>query len=149
MAEFTLPQNSKVKKGKSVPLSSEAGNTKKFIVYRYDPAIDENPTFDTFEIENPISRIEFLNKIGGIENHIYLKVGSERIISVPEQDLDRTSSEGKASSVQFIHFNFSENQIKKFRNKKVEAIIGIDHNKYSHFARLQESIRVVLSNDFY
>ena len=51
MAEFTLPQNSKVKKGKSVPLSSEAGNTKKFIVYRYDPAIDENPTFDTFEID--------------------------------------------------------------------------------------------------
>ena len=51
MAEFTLPQNSKVKKGKSVPLSSEAGNIKKFIVYRYDPAIDENPTFDTFEID--------------------------------------------------------------------------------------------------
>ena len=51
MAEFTLPQNSKVKKGKSVLLSSEAGNTKKFIVYRYDPAIDENPTFDTFEVD--------------------------------------------------------------------------------------------------
>ena len=102
-----------------------------------------------FEIENPISRIEFLNKIGGIENHVYLKVGSEKIISVAEQDLDRTSSEGKASSVQFIHFNFSENQIEKFRDKKVEAIIGIDHNKYLHFAKLQESIKVVLSNDFY
>ena len=51
MAEFTLPQNSKVKKGKTVPLSTEAGNTKKFIVYRYDPAIDENPSFDTFEVD--------------------------------------------------------------------------------------------------
>ena len=51
MAEFILPQNSKVKKGKTVTLPQKAGNTKKFIVYRYDPATDENPTFDTFEID--------------------------------------------------------------------------------------------------
>lgn len=51
MAEFILPQNSKVKKGKTVTLPQKTGNTKKFIVYRYDPATDENPTFDTFEID--------------------------------------------------------------------------------------------------
>ena len=32
--------------------------------------------------------------------------------------LIRTSAEGKASSVQFMHFNFSKEQIKKFKDVK-------------------------------
>ena len=51
MADFTLPQNSKVKKGKNIPLPAKARNTRKFIIYRYNPETDENPTFDTFEID--------------------------------------------------------------------------------------------------
>ena len=64
-----------------------------------------------FEIDNPItSRAEFLGKVGGIEEKVYIKVDNEKInCSSPEKDVDRTSSEeGKASSVQFIHFIFSE-----------------------------------------
>ena len=61
-----------------------------------------------FEIDNPILRAEFLGKVGGIENLIYLKINSEKIIAKPENDVDRTSAEGKASSVQFVHFDFNE-----------------------------------------
>ena len=101
-----------------------------------------------FEIDNPVSRNAFLNKIGEIEKKIYMKVGSEKINTIPEQDVDRTSAEGKASSVQFIHFNFTEEQIKKFKDNKFEITIGIDHKEYSHFAKLPEDIRVALSKDF-
>ena len=101
-----------------------------------------------FEIDNPVSRVAFLNKIGKIEKNIYLKIDSEKINSVPEQDVDRTSYEGKASSVQFIHFNFTKEQIKKFKNNNFEIIIGIDHEEYSHFTKISENTRVVLSGDF-
>ena len=101
-----------------------------------------------FEIDNPVSRSAFLNKVGGIENNAYLKIVSEKIYSIPEEDLDRTSAEGKASSVQFVHFNFTDEQIKKFKNNNIEVIIGIDHKEYSHFTKIPEATRVTLSVDF-
>ncbi len=56
MAEFKLPVNSIVKIGKTFSATNNnAGekpkNTRKFIVYRYDPASGENPRTDTFEVD--------------------------------------------------------------------------------------------------
>jgi len=102
-----------------------------------------------FEIDNLVSRTAFLNKVGEIEKKIYIKVGSEKINSVPEQDVDRTSAEGKASSVQFIHFEFTEDQIKKFKDNNFKITIGIDHKEYSHFTKIPENTRMALSNDFF
>ena len=101
-----------------------------------------------FEIDNPVSRANFLKKIGGIEEKIYMKVGKDKINAIPETDLDRTSAEGKASSVQFIHFNFSDNQVKKFKNLKNEVVIGIDHNFYSHTVKITEDTKNSLVSDF-
>ena len=101
-----------------------------------------------FEIDNPISRTVFLNKVGEIEKKIYMKIGSEKIDSIPEQDVNRTSEEGKASSVQFIHFDFTEEQIKKFKDNNFEVTIGIDHKEYSHFTKIPDNTRATLSNDF-
>ena len=64
-----------------------------------------------FEIDDPILRENILSKVGGIEKKIYIKVVEETVKAVPEIDVDRTSAEGKASSVQFVHFNFSNDQI--------------------------------------
>ena len=58
-----------------------------------------------FEIDNPVSRAAFLGKVGGIEEKVFIKINNEIIKATPEKDVDRTSAEGKASSVQFIHFN--------------------------------------------
>ena len=101
-----------------------------------------------FEIDDPGSRLNFLNKVGGIEEKVFIKIGKDKIIAIPEKDLDRTSDEGKASSVQFIHFNFSEEQIKNFNDINNEIIIGIDHKLYNHMSKISEETRKALSKDF-
>ena len=101
-----------------------------------------------FEIDNPALRLDFLNKVGGIEEKVYIKVGKEKIFAIPEKDLDRTSTEGKASSVQFIHFNFSEQQIKNFKDINNEIVVGIDHKLYNHMSKISEETRIALSKDF-
>ena len=101
-----------------------------------------------FEIDNPLSRAEFLNKVGGIEENVFLQLGNEKIKSIPEQDVDRTSAEGKASSVQFIHFEFTDEQIKKFKDPSSEIILGVDHEIYSHMTKLTEDNKKVLATDF-
>ena len=101
-----------------------------------------------FEIDNPISRAAFLGKVGGIEEKVYMKIDREKIIAVPEKDVDRTSSEGKASSVQFIHFKFTDEQILKFKNGS-EIEVGIDHQEYSHSTRLTNITIDSLSADFH
>ena len=100
-----------------------------------------------FEIDNPISRAAFLGKVGGIEEKVFMKVDGDKIKAQPEQDVDRTSAEGKASSVQFIHFKFKDEQIKKFKNKS-EVEIGIDHTEYSHTTKLDDNTIKSLSADF-
>ena len=101
-----------------------------------------------FEIDNPLSRAEFLNKVGGIEETVFLKINNEKIKAIPEQDVDRTSAEGKASSVQFIHFKFTDDQIKNFKDLSNEIIIGVDHEMYSHTVKLSESNKKALALDF-
>ena len=101
-----------------------------------------------FEIDNPLSRAEFLNHVGGIEEKVFLKIGDEIIKSVPEQDVDRTSAEGKASSVQFIHFEFSDEQVKKFKDISTEVIIGVEHEIYAHTAKLTKNNKQALALDF-
>ena len=101
-----------------------------------------------FEIDNPLSRAEFLNKVGGIEEKVFLKVGNEKIQSIPEQDVDRTSAEGKASSVQFIHFKFTDMQVQKFKDLSNEIVIGVDHEMYNHTVKLTENNKKALALDF-
>ena len=101
-----------------------------------------------FEIDNPISRAAFLGKVGGIEETVFMKINGEKIKAVPEEDVDRTSAEGKASSVQFIHFNFTDDQIEKFRSNSAEIELGIDHKEYSHSTKLSKENIASLSADF-
>ncbi|MDB4157594.1 DUF3501 family protein [Candidatus Pelagibacter sp.] len=101
-----------------------------------------------FEIDNPLSRGAFLGKVGGIEERIFMKIDNEEIKAVPETDVDRTSAEGKASSVQFIHFKFNENQINKFKSDNTSIELGIDHKEYSHTTKLTEDNVKSLTADF-
>ena len=101
-----------------------------------------------FEIDNPVSRAAFLGKVGGIEEKIFMKIENENIKAVPEQDVDRTSEEGKASSVQFIHFKFNDDQIAKFKSGNAIIEIGITHKDYSHTTKLSVDNIKALSGDF-
>ena len=101
-----------------------------------------------FEIDSPISRAAFLGKVGGIEEKVYMKIDGELIKAVPEEDVDRTSAEGKASSVQFIHFKFNNDQIKKFKSNSSQIEIGIDHDEYLHSTKLNKATISSLLEDF-
>ena len=101
-----------------------------------------------FEIDNPISRAAFLGKVGGIEEMVFMKINGETVKAVPEEDVDRTSAEGKASSVQFIHFNFTDEQIQKFKSSDVNIELGMDHKEYSHTTKLSKENISSLSEDF-
>ena len=102
-----------------------------------------------FEIDDPILRANFLSKVGGIEEKVFIQINNDKKInSTPEKDLDRTSAEGKASSVQFIHFNFSNQQIDKFKNINNKIILGIDHKLYNHSIVINNETKKALINDF-
>ena len=101
-----------------------------------------------FEIDNPVSRAAFLGKVGGIEEKVFMKVDGDVVKAVPEEDVDRTSAEGKASSVQFIHFKFNEQQIEKFKSGLLNVEISIDHKEYSHSAKLSDLTVKSLTADF-
>jgi hypothetical protein len=101
-----------------------------------------------FEIDNPVSRATFLSKVGGIEEKVFMKIDGEAIKAVPEDDVDRTSENGKASSVQFIHFKFNDLQIEKFKSGSSQVEITIDHKEYSHTTKLSDETMKSLILDF-
>ena len=51
MAQFTLPENSKVQKGKIHASPDEANRSKTFHIYRWSPDDDSNPRMDTYVID--------------------------------------------------------------------------------------------------
>ena len=116
----------------------------------YNPLVPDGKELTAtlmFEIDNPVSRAAFLGKVGGIEKEVFMKVEGEKSKAIPEEDVDRTSAEGKASSVQFIHFKFTDEQIAKFKNTS-EVEIGIDHSEYSHTTKLGSATVKSLIADF-
>jgi hypothetical protein len=116
----------------------------------YNPLIPDGKEFIAtlmFEIDNPVSRAAFLSKVGGIENNVFMKIDGDKVKAVPEEDVDRTSSDGKASSVQFIHFKLNDNQINKFKSFSYSIEIGIDHKEYSHTTKLSDITMKSLSAD--
>ena len=101
-----------------------------------------------FEIDEPLRRAALLAKLGGVEETVFLRVGGETIRGVPEADVERTSAAGKASSVQFIHFPFTDAQVEAFRAGNAEIVAGFTHPEYAHMAGLPGPVRQALGQDF-
>ena len=101
-----------------------------------------------FEIDNEFKRKEFLNSVGGIEEETFIQIGEQKITSRPEQDTDRTSEEGKASSVHFLHFDFTEELIKEFVKDESVVLLGFSHKNYKHFSELSLEVKSELKKDF-
>ena len=51
MAEFRLPKNSRITRGKHFPAADDVSNVRQFAVYRYDPSGNENPRVDTYDVD--------------------------------------------------------------------------------------------------
>lgn len=101
-----------------------------------------------FEIDDPKLRESILGRLGGVEKHIYLHVGESRINAVPEGDVERSREDGKASSVHFLHFSFTGQQIADWKSGKGGVIFGIDHPNYGHMAIIGPEMREELARDF-
>lgn len=117
----------------------------------YNPLIpqgDELVATFMIEIDEPQRRKRVLMGLGGIEETAFLRLGDATINGAPESDADRTSAEGKASSVQFVHFKLSPEQIAAFRAPGAQVILGLSHANYSHMAVMPDAVRAELAGDF-
>ena len=51
MAKFSLPANSKIGKGRKFLAPDNAGTTRRFDIYRYDPESGERPRMDSYDVD--------------------------------------------------------------------------------------------------
>ena len=80
-----------------------------------------------FEIDDPNRRAMFLAGLGGVEETVTMSFNGETVTAVPEDDVDRTTGNGKASAIQFLHFPFTVGQIAKLRpGSLIDSRIRID-----------------------
>ncbi len=100
-----------------------------------------------FEIDEEARRRDFLSKLGGIEESAFIEIDGSTATGVPEEDVDRTTADGKASSVQFIHFPLSEEQAAKVKIPGTRIVVGFSHPNYSHMVVLPEAMREALAGD--
>lgn len=116
----------------------------------YNPMIPQGDDLSAtvmLQIEDEALRRRVLAGLGGIEDSIILRFGGMELAAVAEADVDRTSSEGKASSVQFVHFYFDAEQKRAFINAD-EVLIGFTHPHYAHLAILPQAVHAELIQDF-
>lgn len=100
-----------------------------------------------FEIDEPERRQAFLAKLGGIEETAFLEVDGDSVAGRPEEDVDRTTAAGKASSVQFIHFPLTDEQAAKLKTPDARVVLGFRHSDYGHMTVLPEATRAALAKD--
>lgn len=101
-----------------------------------------------FEIDDPARRASVLASLGGIGHRVFLEIDGQRIRGEPDPTRENTSPEGKASSVQFLRFPFTEDQIARFEAPGARVIAGFDHPNYGHMAVLPDPVRAALAEDF-
>ncbi|MDO8800659.1 DUF3501 family protein [Phenylobacterium sp.] len=101
-----------------------------------------------FEIEDEVRRAATLARLGGVEDHFFVQVGEDRVMGVPEGDVERTREDGKTSSVHFLRFGLKPEHLAVFRDPAVTVAIGCAHEGYGHLALLSPATRAELARDF-
>jgi len=101
----------------------------------YNPLIpqgDELIATLMLEIEDANRRNAVLLTLGGVEETVFLEIGDETIHAAPTEYDDRTTPDGKTSSVHWLRFKLTPELIERFRTERV--VIGIGHRNYGHMA---------------
>ena len=102
-----------------------------------------------FEIDDPVRRKAVLERLSGIEDHMFIQVGGDTVRGVPDEGRENTrEADGKASSIQFVHFPFGTAQKAAFRRAGTQVLIGFDHPNYGHMAVMPDAVRQALAADF-
>ena len=115
----------------------------------YDPMVPKGHELTCtlfFEIGDPVKRDAFLRTIGGVEDHVAIRIGDFLIRARPEGDTERTREhDNKASAVHFFHFDFSPEAIAAWKAGEGSAMLLIDHPNYGHAALIGPETRAFLA----
>jgi hypothetical protein len=117
----------------------------------YNPLIpqgDELIATLMLEIEDEKRRNTVLLTLGGIEETVFLEIGGDVIRATPTEYDDRTTADGKTSSVHWLRFKLTPDQIAHFREGTERAVLGVSHEQYGHMAVLTAETRSALAKDF-
>lgn len=116
----------------------------------YNPMIPQgNELIATvmIEIDDPEERLEFLSKLAGFEDSIVIRFGEHVLRSEPIDNDNRTTDEGKTSSVHFLRWRFTAAQAEAFSQKGTDVIVEIAHQNHTAKALMDEAVREVLVGD--
>jgi hypothetical protein len=117
----------------------------------YNPLIprgDELIATLMLEIEDEKRRNAVLLTLGGVEETVFLEIGGDVIRATPTEYDDRTTADGKTSSVHWLRFRLTGQQIVHFRNGTERVVLGVSHKNYGHMAVLGDETRTALARDF-
>jgi Protein of unknown function (DUF3501) len=117
----------------------------------YNPLIpqgDELIATLMLEIEDEKRRNTVLLTLGGIEESVFLEIGGDMVRATPTEYDDRTTADGKTSSVHWLRFKLTPEQIARFRDGGQKVVLGISHPNYGHMAVLSAEARAALAKDF-
>src|SRR5262249_36538120 len=98
------------------------------------------------EIEDAARRDRTLRTLGDIEETAFLDLDGERIKGTPTEYEDRTTPEGKTSSVHWLRFVLTQAQIVKF--KPGQAGLGFTPPTDGQMAVIPPAVREELAKDF-
>lgn len=99
-----------------------------------------------FEIDNEDKRSRALLELGGVEERLYIAVGNDKAYARPEQDVERTTPDGKTSAVHFLHFDLTPQMAQVFTSA-AQVLVGCDHENYAHMAVFSDEARRELAKD--
>ena len=100
------------------------------------------------EIEDANRRHNILLTLGGIEESVFLEIGGEMVHATPTEYDDRTTADGKTSSVHWLRFKLTPQQIARFRDQSERVVLGLSHPNYGHMAVMGSQTRAALAGDF-
>ena len=100
------------------------------------------------EVDEPQRRLTILKRLAGIEESVYLTIGQARIAAAPTDYADRTAEDGKTSSVHWVRFSFTPEQIGAFKRSSETVVLGVAHPNYGHMAVIAPEVRAELAKDF-
>lgn len=100
------------------------------------------------EINDLERRVQTLRLLTHIEQMISLRFAGHLIKATPEDEEGRTAEDGKTSSIHFLRFLLSAEQIESFKQPDQDIILEVIHPNYTHKTLVSENIRKALSLDF-
>jgi hypothetical protein len=115
----------------------------------YNPLIPDGTNLKaTMMLEYPdaAERRAALKRLRGIEDHVYLEVGTlGRVLAHADDDLER-SDEDKTSAVHFLRFELDE-PMRAALKGGADVKLGVDHAQYRHEIAASPELCASLAGD--